>query len=340
MTGTGHVESGGGPLFLGIDGGGTKTAFALVDGSGRVRATHTGDTSNYNQVGFDGTQSVLAEGLSQLLAQADVSPSEIVGAVAGLGGADEIRDEIPKLADAARKALGEIPHTVVNDCEVGWAGALGLEPGINVIAGTGSMAFGRDDRGQSMRCGGWAWTIGDEGSAHWLGRRIFQIFTKQSDGRLERTPLYDGVRRRLNLKEDIEIRPLADRISRKELAAFSQILSEASELGDETPSALYREAAAELALHVKALKKGLNFRSPVTVSGTGGLLQSQTPLLDAFLDELKGLDALHRRPLASPVMGAVLLAVERYRSDLLRPVAARILSTDEADVQPSVGVLA
>lgn len=314
--------------FLGIDGGGSKTAFAVVDDHGRTLGTYEGPTTNYNQIGFAGVEAVLSKGLSRVLQQAELSPAQVTGAVVGIGGAGEIAEDMPPLIGAVGAAFGGIPHAVVNDCEVGWAGALALEPGINVISGTGSIAFGRDESGRTMRCGGWAWTIGDEGSAHWLGRQIFQIFTKQSDGRLDRTPLYDCVRRRLNLSEDIQIRKLADEISRTDMAAVSLVLIEAMNIGDETPLFLYREAARELALHVRAIRNGLAFRRPIRASGTGGVFASQPYLVERFSDELTKLEAVYQPPKATPVMGAVLLAVERYRNERLEPIRSTIVGAN------------
>ena len=316
-----------GAVFLGVDGGGTKTAYAAVDELGAVLGTFEGETTNYNQVGFDGVETALRIGIDHTLSRAGMGLGEVVGAIIGIGGVGEIAAEMAVLEPAVARALRGIPFRLVNDSEVGWAGGLGLMPGINVVAGTGSIAFGRDESGRSMRVGGWAWRIGDEGSAHWLGRQIIQIFTKQSDGRLDRTPLYHCVRERLALREDIEIRSLAETLPRRDVAGLAQLLPQAMAVGDATPAELYRLAGVELALHVRALRKALSFGPVVSVSCSGGVFSSQHYVLDAFRRSLDDMSERYEPPLTSPVLGATLLAVERFRPDAVEAIRTALLGT-------------
>jgi len=312
-------------VYLGIDGGGTKTAYALVGADGIVRGAFEGETTNYNQVGFHGVEAALRHGIDRALDRGNTALGEVVGAVVGIGGVGEIAAEMVPLGAAVVHALRGVPFRLVNDCEVGWAGGLALEPGINVVAGTGSIAFGRDEDGRTMRVGGWAWRIGDEGSAHWLGRQIVQVFTKQSDGRLVRTPLYDCVRRRLGLNQDIEIRVIAETISRRDMADLAQLLPEAMALGDETPAALYHMAGVELGLHVRGLRNALSFKPVVSVSCSGGVFSSQPYVLQAFKNSLEEFSARYLPARLSPVLGAALLAAERFWPDAVPAFRAALL---------------
>lgn len=311
-------------LLLGVDGGGSKTAFALCDLAGRILARFQGDTSNYNQVGFDGVTAALTEGLAALRQEADPDHVTIAGAVLGLGGVGEIAGDDPLLRAAVRDALGDTPHLVVNDAEVGWAGALALAPGINVVAGTGSIAYGVNASGDTARAGGWAWAVGDEGSAHWLGRRILQVFTQQADGRRPRTALYACVRERLGVKDDVEVRFLPLHAPRKDVAALSTILPEALARGDETPQALYAEAAEELALHVNGIRSQIRFEEPVDVSGTGGVFRSTPFVREAFARVLPRHGARYVSPRATPVEGALMMAARAFRPKALGPLRARL----------------
>ena len=74
----------------------------------------------------------------------------------------------------------------MNDSVVGWAGSLGLSSGINLVAGTGSIAYGRNDAGEEARAGGWDERFSDEGSCYWLGMKSLELFSKESDGRAEK----------------------------------------------------------------------------------------------------------------------------------------------------------
>lgn len=93
---------------------------------------------------------------------------------------------------------------ISNDVEAGWAGSLGMEPGIHLVSGTGSIAFGKNKAGKSKRSGSWSAFFGDEGSCCWLGRRTMELFSKQADGRIPVGPLYHMMRERFQLKQDMD----------------------------------------------------------------------------------------------------------------------------------------
>ena len=88
---------------------------------------------------------------------------------------------------------------------MGWAGSLLCNPGINIVAGTGSIAFGKNAKGETARCGGWSEWFSDEGSGYWLGMKCVQMFSRQSDGRDERGPLYNIFKNQLKLTADEDI---------------------------------------------------------------------------------------------------------------------------------------
>lgn len=301
-------------LLLGVDGGGSKTAFALCDLSGTVLARAEGDTSNYNQVGPEGVEAALADGLAALGMTAGLALDDaIAGAIVGIGGIGEVASEMPNVAAAVASGLAGLPHRLVNDAEVGWAGAFALSPGVNVIAGTGSLAFGVDPAGNRARVGGWAWAVGDEGSAHWLARRILHIFTRQADRRVPRTALYEALRHRLKVRDDVEVRFLPLRAPRKDVAALCTILPEIDALGDPTAALLYREAAEELALHLVGMRAALRFGDDeIPVSGTGGVFKLDPSIRTAFAAALATHGGRPAAPRASPVDGALMMAAAEF----------------------------
>ena len=303
-------------VLLGVDGGGSKTDFLLVDAGGRALGRARTGTTNYHQVGFDGVQSALARGVAEACEASGVALSGIRGATVGIGGVGEIEADIGPLSRAVRDALGRVPHRLVNDCEVAFAGALGLAPGVNLIAGTGSLAFARNAQGQSVRVGGWAWSIGDEGSAHWLARRLLQVFTLQSDFRWPRTALYDCVRARLGIRNDVEARFLPRDMPRRDLAELSTILRDAHAAGDETAAALWREAGAELAAHIRGVRAQIDLPDGFTASGTGGVF-SLDIVRETFAAGVAEQGGLYRQPRAEPVAGAALMAAEIYMPEAL-----------------------
>ncbi len=200
---------------------------------------------------------------------------------------------------------------VINDCEAGWAGSLVLEPGINIIAGTGSIAFGKNAAGETGRAGGWNDFFSDEGSGKWMGLKTMEYFFKQADGRLPKGPLYNIVRAFFQVKEDVEVVDIFEEIYqpyRDKTASLYRLLLQAAEQGDLTVIQVYNQAGMELAAMVRALYYKLQMKDVCKVSYSGGLFQSGDYLLDAMKMHLRGIPFALVQPKSVPVIGAVLLA--------------------------------
>ena len=152
--------------YLGIDGGGSKTTCAVGDESSLL-ATVAAGPSNITRVGEARARASLHQAVHEACAAAKIDPRQVRRACIGAAGAG--REEI---AGALRKIMAEtLPGEieVVGDMQIALAAAFGAGPGVIVIAGTGSIAYGRDAQGGTARAGGWGFAISDEGSAHWIG---------------------------------------------------------------------------------------------------------------------------------------------------------------------------
>ena len=166
------------PYYLGIDGGGTKTTCAVGDES-RLLATATAGPSNIVRVGEAQTRESLQHSVRQACAAAGIAPQQISRTCVGGSGAAR-----PELAAIVRGFLAEIlssPIDVVGDMQIALDAAFDTGPGVIVIAGTGSIAYGRDHEGNTARAGGWGFAIGDEGSAHWIGREAVRALLRAFD---------------------------------------------------------------------------------------------------------------------------------------------------------------
>lgn len=195
-----------------------------------------------------------------------------------------------------RKIISEIiPETKFesgNDVEAAWAGSLACRAGINIVAGTGSIGFAKDQKFNTARAGGWGPFCGDEGSAYWLGRELLFLFSKESDGRLEKTELYQIVREKFNLKRDfdlIEILYNSLELKRDKIASLAIILYKAALAGDKQAALIYKSAAYEQSLIIKALIKKLSFKKneKITVSFSGGVFKAGSFILDPLKEFLK-----------------------------------------------------
>lgn len=140
--------------FLGVDGGGSKTAFLLVDDSGRVLASHTEGPAYYLEIGWEAMRAMLARGIHATLDQVALAPSSLSFAFLGLPAYGEDSRLIAALDAAASPPLLPERYRCANDAVCGWAGGLACQDGINLVAGTGSIAYG-EFNGRTARAGGW-----------------------------------------------------------------------------------------------------------------------------------------------------------------------------------------
>jgi len=302
-------------MFLGVDGGGTKTAFALMDAQGQVLARHEESSAYYLEVGMDGAAAMLTRGCAALFGAAGVRADDVAFAFFGLPAYGEDRAVQPQLDALPRAALGHGRYLCGNDMVCSWAGSLACADGISVIAGTGSMAYG-EVKGQRARAGGWGELFGDEGSAHWIARAGLALFSRMSDGRAPRGPLHALLRERLALRDDLDLCQVVYgdlKGERSKIAALSRLVSEAAAQGDTQAAAILDAAAAEVAALVDAVRGqlGVDPDAEVTVSYSGGLFGAEGPLRERFARALEAGGAGAYRlttPRLPPVLGAALYA--------------------------------
>lgn len=303
--------------YIGVDGGGTKTAFLLGSEEGQRKELLTKGCS-YQMIGVEGTVRLLADGIRKLLNVVGAENSQCGGCCMGVPCYGENREKDALIVDGLRQELGEIPFHLVNDVEIAWAGALNGRPGIHLVAGTGAIAFGVGEDGHSARCGGWNEFFGDEGSCYWVGREAMSLFTKEADGREEKGELYELVRRKEGFLEDVEFIDLAIRELipyRDRVAAFQIYASQASLAGDMAAVRIYERAAGELALLAGALKKRLLLPAGAPVTCSGGLFQNGELIFGALRRELERQDLRLERAERSAAEGALLLAEKQFGRD-------------------------
>lgn len=296
-------------IWIGIDGGGTKTKYLAVNEHGiRLGSYITGGTY-YHIDGIDVVCARLREGV-----RAVQQDQEVLGICFGMPGFGESGTADQDAVEKIRSTLAPYPLYVVNDVVAGWAGSLALSPGVNIVAGTGSIAYGRNQEGICARCGGWMEFFSDEGSGYWLGRKTLELFSKQSDGRLPKSKLYELLKAHLKLRDDTELNDLVRGVyapSREKTASLQRILFEAAKAGDASAKELYQEAGGELAMITSAVLKKLQFQNVPTVSYSGGVFETGDLILTPFSKAL-GSSVKLMKPVLEPVEGALLLAVHAF----------------------------
>ena len=317
-------------LYLGVDGGGTKTIFVLIDPTGRVVAEHQGGTSYYLQIGFDGLHQLLSEGVQAVLAKAGANAGDIIHAFFGLPAHGE-DSEAQGLLDVMPEAvLGHRRYVCGNDMVCGWAGSLAGADGINIVAGTGSIAYG-ERRGLKARAGGWGEIFSDEGSAYWIAIKGLNAFTRASDGRRPRGALHAIFKAHFDLKYELDICARlmgAEPPSRDEVAALSQLVAEAAVAGDPAAKAIFDGAGRELADIIDALRQALKFPEgePIPLSYSGGVFKSGDLILAPLRAELaaRSRDYDLVSPVLPPSLGAALYAARLSGDPLSAEAVARL----------------
>jgi len=300
--------------FLGVDGGGTKTAFVLMDSGGRELARHEGGSSYHVEIGVETLHVVLNDGVQSVLKQAGATRDDVRFAFFGLPAHGEDSQIQPILDVIPEALLGHRRYACGNDMICGWAGSLAGEDGINIVAGTGSIGYG-ERQGLSARGGGWGEFFSDEGSAYWIAIQGLNAFSRMSDGRLPRAALYDLLVREFALKNDLDLcghiysrrTPQRDRI-----AALSRLVARAAAQGDETAQRIFQDAGRELADIVDGIRRRLAYPpgERVNLSYSGGVFQSGALILEPFRQRLAACSPDYQiiTPRHSPAIGAAIYA--------------------------------
>jgi N-acetylglucosamine kinase-like BadF-type ATPase len=296
------------PYFLGIDGGGTKTTCAVGDDS-ILLATATAGPSNVVRVGETKARESLHQAVRQACAGAGISPEQVNRISVGGSGAAR-----PELASIVRSILVEIlpgPIDVVGDMETTLEAAFGDGTGLIVIAGTGSMAYGRDRQGRTARAGGWGFAIGDEGSAHWIGREAVSALLRASDQdeQAASTSLAKSLFRAWGVGSLLDLARAANSIPPPDFAALFPTVADST---DNLAKEVLRSAGRELAQVAEVVIRRLfgNDTAIVPVGITGGVFRHADVVRQVFYNELRRLDARADVNLSvvEPVEGALRMA--------------------------------
>ena len=305
--------------YLGIDSGATKASFLLTDETGRVFARSLQPGCAVLGARKEGVKRMVETGLREILQKAGIGIGEIRSLGLGINGYGEGEGTEQETQEACAEAFLPGRFVCSLDTYIAWAGSLLFEAGVNIISGTGSIVSGYTADGRSARAGGWGAGC-DEGSCSWIGQRVVEAFTKQADGRAEKTPLYSLFREQFHFDgEDAHyVMQLNREIVRggKGLAPLQMLLLEAWKQDDPTARRIYRAAADELALGVEAVASRLGMKDRVfPVSYSGGLFRSGACILDPLREILQKNGRILKEPAYDPDVGAVLMAIRHDRPE-------------------------
>jgi glucosamine kinase len=299
-------------IVIGIDGGGSKTHDIVADEQGGTIAETVGPGSAVRPGKADASADVITEVVRDALASCEmthVTPRVLCVGVAGAG--RETERQALWQALVSRDVADEV--VIHSDFSIALDDAFGDGPGVLLISGTGSVAFGRGPTGTTARCGGWGPVCGDEGSGAWIGRRALSVVTGAADGREPDTALTGAVLTAAQVNETTDLIAWAAQGTPGTLASLAPVVLSVAEAGDLRANALVSLAVEELMLHVRALARQLfgDERAAVPVALSGGMLSRGSTLRKRLEHRLKSAvpGAQLRSDTVVPARGAVRAAL-------------------------------
>jgi N-acetylglucosamine kinase-like BadF-type ATPase len=297
---------------LGIDAGGTKTHALLADQDGAVVAAASGPGANLRTHGELQVEKVLHALVERTEGEAGVKADAIA---LGIAGADRADDQ--EVLRAILRRIGFRDRVVVtNDARIAFVAGSPGRVGLAVVCGTGSIAWGRNSRGEIARAGGWGWHVGDEGSGFWIGERAIRAALRASDGRGPETALTAALLEhfRLSRMDQLVRRVYDGEYPRHEVALFAVRVAAAAGAGDPVAASILADAAEELVLAatsvISRLGLGLGKAGVYDVVLSGGTFAALPGLRENVAAALSGPGASVRTLEVEPAVGAVRLALE------------------------------
>jgi N-acetylglucosamine kinase-like BadF-type ATPase len=310
---------------LGIDAGGTKTVCQLADHHGTIIGQSRGPGANLQAAGELAVEKTLHnlmdEAIAALGRDADIRIGAICVGMAGVdrpGDAEVVRGIMRRIGQSAKVLI-------VNDALVALeAGAPGAA-GVVVIAGTGSICYGRNATGKAARAGGWGYVLGDEGSGYWIGRHALRAVVREADRRGPRTSLtpkalkHFGVDRPQDLIHEIYyggMRPGS-------IAALASEVQAAFIEGDAVAAGILEVGVRELVSSAASVVERLHLETePFTFVLAGGIFHAVPWMREQLTVRLHRVapDALIKHLEAEPAEGAVRLALSLLQGTVRVPV--------------------
>jgi glucosamine kinase len=294
-------------IYLGIDGGATKTTCAIGDAKS-VLGTATAGGSNVIRLGEERAREGLHAAVREACAAAGIAAEQIDCACVGASGAG--RAEVSDVVARMMQELVPCRVQVVGDIVIALQAAFGSGPGVVTCAGTGSFAYGRDADGHTSRAGGWGFAVSDEGSGQWIGRTaVGAVLRAQENG--ERPALLAAIEKAWQATTLNDLVRLANASPPPDFSALFPLVLSAANSGDAVARAVLTRGGRELAELTKSVIQRL-FSGSVPVAMVGGVFRQSALVRQVFYNHLAAEfpNVTVNPTVVEPVLGALELARE------------------------------
>lgn len=295
-------------LYIGIDGGGTKTKCAISDGT-NVLGKFTAGSCKMQRVGREAAMHCLQAVVRGVLLDSNCNADDVKHACVGLSGASD--PQVESMVIAALQDVLSCGVTVVGDHIIAFESAFQGGPGVLIISGTGSIAYGRNERGETARAGGWGPVVSDEGSGDWIGRTAVASVLRAHDSGGATSKLLGRITDLWQTPTRDEIVRCANGYPPPQFSSLAPEVRTCAEKGDSLAQDVMTRAGTELALLTKIVMRRLWPGDQVArVAIAGGVLCNSTLLRKVMQNVIKAertkvvFDLLP----ADPVLGAIYLA--------------------------------
>lgn len=314
--------------FIGMDGGGTKTHCIIADKNKSPLYECWGGPSNFLMLGTEVVSETISGLIRECIEHLKINQNQIDSVLVGVTGAGRRSD-----AELLEKGFAEYTgknnlhiknFSVESDARIALEGAFSGREGCILIAGTGSILFGKDSKERIHRVGGFGRFIGDEGSGYMLGKMGLSAAAKHYDGRGEQTLLTNHLFTQFKISNPED---LINRIYRQnfDIASFAPVVIQCAEQGDKIATEILRWNINELGNHLKAIKRKI-IAAKLKVSFIGGLIANDTHfsrLLREYVKEnLRDIEIIEAEN--SPAYGAVLMASAKTGIIIPKPESKKL----------------
>jgi len=300
--------------IIGFDCGATKTECAIADINGNILYKITGGAANYLVTGSDETSKIILSLLNDCLKKMKADYSKIENIVIGAAGvgrkedAVKLENSLLKLFSADGIAINSLK--IVNDAQIALKGAFPNKAGCILIAGTGSIIYGKDEKGNIYRVGGFGRLLGDEGSGYSIGRKGLQAAAKYFDGQGDETLIVRLIQEKYSIDS-------ADELIKKvykenfDIASIAEVVIDAAESQDQIAHKILLEESNELVHHINTIMKKMD-TNELSVSFGGSLISKNNIYSETLRNNIKtSLPSVKIvAPAYSPIEGALLIAKE------------------------------
>lgn len=303
-------------LVMGIDGGGSNLRVGIyTPGMQPVTVMQQAHSVNPSVVGWAQAAKLLQVAIRAAIQQCEIAPNDIAATGVGIAGADA-HHAATWIQQTIAHVLPRAQVVASSDYEIALVGANGERYGVLLLAGTGTVAYGVNREGQSLRIGGWGYQIGDEGSGYWLGLEAIKMLSRVIDGYAEDTTLTQLLRNKLGI--DLNRDQLIDWLYRqdsprtRDIAICATAVLDAAALGDVAALKIVTKGVNHLADMYQHICNKLQLQAP-PIAFAGGLLTSETLIAKKLCERLQM--QTMPQPQYSPVEGAALLALAHIKEN-------------------------